>query len=149
MRAVIQRVSSAAVNADGAVVGKIGEGLLVLLGVRRGDTQKDAEKLASKIAKMRIFTENGKLAKSVRDVGGGVLVVSNFTLYANCSRGNRPDFTDAAGADAARGLYEHFIEEIKKAGVENCSSGRFGADMQISAVCDGPVTIVLDSESLK
>lgn len=149
MKAVIQRVSSAAVTADGETVGKIGKGLLVLLGVAQGDTPECAEKLAAKIAKMRIFSDNGKLTKSVSDVDGGILIVSNFTLYANCVKGNRPDFTAAAGASKARELYLHFIDEIIKVGVKNCASGRFGADMEISAVCDGPVTIVLDSESLK
>lgn len=148
MKAVIQRVSSAAVTVDGEVVGKIDNGLFVLLGVAKGDRPEDAEKLASKIAKMRIFTENGKLTKSVIDIDGGVLVVSNFTLYGNCSKGNRPDFTAAAGADEARELYRQFVDEIIRAGVKSCETGRFGADMRISAVCDGPVTIVLDSESL-
>lgn len=159
MKAVIQRVSSAAVTSEGETVGEIAVGLLVLLGVANGDTIENAEKLASKIARMRIFSNEsdnnadsdknkGKLTKSVIDVGGGVLTVSNFTLCGNCSRGNRPDFVGAASSSEARGLYLHFIDEIIKFGVKNCASGRFGADMQVSLVCDGPVTIVLDTDSL-
>jgi|WetSurMetagenome_2_1015567.scaffolds.fasta_scaffold523898_1 D-aminoacyl-tRNA deacylase len=153
MKAVIQRVSGAAVASDGETVGEIGEGLFVLLGVANGDTPQCAEKLASKIVKMRIFSDkdndNGKekLMKSVADVGGGVLIVSNFTLCGSCAKGNRPDFTGAAAASTARGLYLHFIDEIIKAGVKTCASGRFGAEMLISARCDGPVTIVLDTDS--
>lgn len=149
MRAVIQRVSSAAVTADGETVGKIKNGLLVLLGVAKGDTPECTRKLASKVARMRIFSDgNGKLSKSVSDVDGGILVVSNFTLCASCSKGNRPDFCGAAGAEQARILYLQFIDEIINSGVKNCASGRFGADMQISLVCDGPVTIALDTDSL-
>jgi D-aminoacyl-tRNA deacylase len=157
MKAVIQRVTNASVKSNGEVVGEIGAGLAVLLGVAVGDTAADAEKLASKIARLRIFgdesdnnNDNGKkkLATSVVDVGGGVLIISNFTLCGNCQRGNRPDFTAAAGADEARGLYLHFIDEIIKSGVKSCASGRFGTDMQLSIACDGPVTIFMDTNNL-
>jgi D-aminoacyl-tRNA deacylase len=149
MKAVIQRVSGARVTSDGETAGEIAAGLLVLLGVACGDTPECAEKLASKVARMRVFNdENGKLSKSVLDIGGGVLIVSNFTLCGNCSKGNRPDFTGAAGAAEARGLYLHFIDEIIKTGVKDCASGRFGADMQVFLLCDGPVTIVLDTDNL-
>lgn len=148
MKAVIERVKSASVTVDNETVGKIGDGLFVLLGVEKGDTEKEAQKLAAKIAKMRIFSENDKLTNSVIDIGGGVLVVSNFTLAGNCRKGNRPDFVTAAGADEARRLYLLFIDEIIKNGVSVCQSGRFGADMTIDSVCDGPVTIILDSAAL-
>lgn len=149
MKAVIQRVSKAYVTADGETIGEIADGLMVLLGVANGDTTECADKLASKIARMRIFNDNnGKLGRSVSDIGGGVLIVSNFTLCGNCRKGNRPDFIGAMSADMARGLYLHFIDEIVKSGIKSCASGSFGADMQISLVCDGPVTIVLDTDSL-
>jgi D-aminoacyl-tRNA deacylase len=149
MKAVIQRVSGARVVSGGETAGEIAAGLLVLLGVACGDTPECAEKLASKVARMRIFNDEfGKLSKSVLDIGGGVLTVSNFTLCGNCSRGNRPDFAGAAGAAEARGLYLHFIDEIIKTGVKDCASGRFGADMQVFPICDGPVTIVLDTDNL-
>lgn len=157
MKAVIQRVSEARVTASGETLGAIGSGLFILLGVALQDTPELAKKLASKIARMRIFCDgnnnnnddnSGKLTCSVNDIGGGVLVVSNFTLCGNCRKGNRPDFTGAAKAGQARELYLNFIDELVKNGVKNCESGRFGADMQVSAVCDGPVTIVLDTDFL-
>ena len=149
MKAVIQRVSRALVMADGETVGEIAEGLMVLLGVANGDTPECADKLASKIARTRIFNDNkGKLSQSVTDIGGGVLIVSNFTLCGNCRKGNRPDFIGAMSADEARELYLYFIDKIIKSGIKNCASGRFGADMQISLLCEGPVTIVLDTDSL-
>lgn len=148
MKAVIERVKRASVTVDNETVGKINDGLFVLLGVEKGDSEKEAQKLAAKIAKMRIFSENDKLTNSVIDIGGGVLVVSNFTLAGNCRKGNRPDFVTAAGADEARKLYLLFIDEIIKNGVSDCQSGRFGADMTIDSVCDGPVTIILDSAAL-
>jgi D-aminoacyl-tRNA deacylase len=151
LRAVLQRVTAASVVTEGETVGEIGAGLAVLLGITHDDTPLCAEKLAQKIARMRIFTdiETDKLSRSVLDIGGGVLVVSNFTLYGNCVKGNRPDFTAAAGAEAARALYLHFIDEFIKAGVGNCQSGRFGADMQLLLQCDGPVTILLDTDTLR
>lgn len=149
MKAVIQRVTHAAVSVGDEIVGEIGNGLLVLLGVAEGDTDANAEKLASKVARLRIFSdENGKLSKSVTDIGGGTLTVSNFTLCGSCSRGNRPDFTAAAKADEARRLYLHFIDSVEQSGVSVSASGRFGADMKISAELDGPVTIVIDTDTL-
>ena len=149
MKAVIQRVTRAAVSVGSETVGKIESGLLVLLGVAEGDTDADAEKLASKVAKLRIFSdENGKLSKSVTDIDGGILTVSNFTLCGNCSRGNRSDFTAAAKAEEAKRLYLHFIDAVERSGVKNSASGRFGADMKISAELDGPVTIVIDTDTL-
>lgn len=161
MKAVIQRVSGASVESCGELVGKIDTGLAVLLGVAKGDAPDCAERLASKIAKLRIFgkdsvkTEVGgdsagksKLDRSVIDIGGGVLVVSNFTLYANCSHGNRPDFLAAAGAEEALGLYSRFVGALRSAGVEKVECGRFGAQMELKLTCDGPVTIVIDSDSI-
>jgi D-aminoacyl-tRNA deacylase len=153
LKAVIQRVSSASVTADGKTVGAIGLGLFVLLGVAVNDTPELAEKLAAKISRMRVFcdgnnnNDKGKLTRSIIEAGGSILVVSNFTLCGNCQKGNRPDFTGAASAEKARELYLYFIDEIVKSGVKNCQTGRFGADMQVSAVCDGPVTITLDTDS--
>lgn len=149
MKAVIQRVSGAAVNVDGKTVGRIGKGLLVLVGVAKDDTPQKAEKLSAKVSKMRIFEdENGRLSKSVLDIGGGILTVSNFTLCCDCSRGNRPDFTSAAKSDTARKLYLKFIDGIERSGVIESESGLFGADMKISAQLDGPVTISVDTDTL-
>lgn len=149
MIAVLQRVKRAAVTVDNRVVGKIDSGLLVLLGVREGDNEKDAELLAAKIAKCRIFTDSeDKMNLSVTDIGGGVLVVSNFTLLANYRRGNRPDFMDAAAPARANELYEYFTEQMRRE-VANVATGEFGAEMQIDLAADGPITIVMDSEVLK
>ena len=149
MKIVIQRVLRASVTADGVPAGKCGHGLLLLVGVVPTDTARDAEILAAKIAKMRIFTdENDKMNLSVLDIGGSVLAVSNFTLAADISHGNRPSFTGAAKPDLANPLYEHFCEALRAAGVP-VETGVFGADMQIDTVCDGPVTIVADSELWK
>ena len=149
MIAVLQRAKRAAVTVEGRTVGEIGNGLLVLLGVKEGDTEKDAELLAAKIAKCRIFTDDeDKMNWSVTDIGGGVLVVSNFTLLANYRRGNRPDFMDAATPARANELYEYFAEQLRR-DVANVATGEFGADMQIELMADGPVTIVMDSEVLK
>lgn len=149
MKIVIQRVLRASVTADGVPAGKCGHGLLLLVGVVPTDTARDAEILAAKIAKMRIFTdENDKMNLSVLDIGGSVLAVSNFTLAADISHGNRPSFTGAAKPDLANPLYEHFCEALRAAGVP-VETGVFGADMQIDTVCDGPVTIVADSDLWK
>lgn len=149
MKIVIQRVLRASVTADGVPAGKCGHGLLLLVGVVPTDTARDAEILAAKIAKMRIFTdENDKMNLSVLDIGGSVLAVSNFTLAADISHGNRPSFTGAAKPDLANPLYERFCEALRAAGVP-VETGVFGADMQIDTVCDGPVTIVADSELWK
>ncbi len=149
MKAVIQRVNHACVKIDGETVSSIGCGFLIFLGVGGGDDESDAQILANKISKLRIFTdENDKMNRSIADVGGSVLVISNFTLYANCTHGNRPDFFDSARPDVAEPLYEKFVELIKNIGIE-CVTGRFGADMKVSLENDGPVTIIIDSSMLK
>lgn len=149
MIAVLQRAAHAAVNVEGKTVGKIGEGLLVLLGVSAEDTELDAELLCKKILACRIFEdENGKMNRSVRDIGGSVLVVSNFTLLANYAHGNRPEFLSAARPDKAIPLYEYFVELVRRDGTP-VQTGEFGADMQIALHCNGPVTIVMDSNVLK
>jgi len=148
MRAVIQRVCGASVISDGVPTGKCGEGLMILLGVKRGDSENDAEILAQKIAKLRIFSDNdGKMNKSVLDVGGSALVISNFTLYANYEHGNRPDYFTSEAPQRANELYLYFVKMLSaQIPVE---TGVFGADMKITMTADGPVTIVMDSELLK
>ncbi|MGB8583022.1 MAG: D-aminoacyl-tRNA deacylase [Candidatus Sulfotelmatobacter sp.] len=146
MRAVVQRVSLAQVTVNGEVTGQIGLGMLVLLGVGRDDTEADASYLARKIAGLRIFEDdNGKMNRSLLDVSGSVLAVSQFTLYANVSRGNRPSFDAAAPAEKARQLYEFFVAEIRTAGFV-CETGRFQEMMKVQLTNEGPVTILLDSE---
>ena len=148
MRAVITRVKSADVAIDGATVGKIGQGLLILLGIGPQDSSAEVEKMADKILGMRIFSdEEGKMNRSVQDIGGQVLVVSQFTLYGNCRKGNRPSFTGAAAPDHAIPLYEQFLQHCADRGFPP-QHGQFGADMQVSSINDGPVTIWLDSEDL-
>lgn len=148
MRAVIQRVSRADVAIAGEVVGSIGRGYLILLGVGHGDTRAEAERLWGKIAALRINEdERGKTNLSLADIGGEALIVSQFTLYANCRRGRRPSFTEAAPPDKATELYEHFVA-LARAEVEHVGTGRFGADMRVSLVNDGPFTIVLDTDEL-
>jgi D-tyrosyl-tRNA(Tyr) deacylase len=143
MRAVIQRVSRAAVRVDGAVVGEIGAGLLVLLGVADGDGEAEAERLAAKVARLRIFADDlGRFDRSVLDVGGGVLVVSQFTLLADTAKGNRPSFTAAAAQEEAERLYERFSAALRGLGL-TVEQGVFGAMMEVELVNDGPVTIVL------
>ena len=149
MKAVIQRVKSASVRVDGQTVGECGEGLMILLGVARGDCEEDARLLATKICNLRIFTdENDKMNLSVKTVGGEALVISQFTLMANYKHGNRPDFLESAPPDEANRLYEYFVslmsDELKHVG-----KGIFGAHMEVGLVNDGPVTIVMDSEVLK
>lgn len=147
MKAVIQRCLSASVTVDGAVSGEIGQGLLVLLGVGEGDTEKAAELMAAKVAALRIFTDaDDKMNLSVRDVGGSVLAVSNFTLMADTKKGNRPSFIGAMRPEGANPLYEHFCKALREAGVP-VGTGVFGADMQVHMVGDGPVTIVLDTDT--
>ncbi|MCQ2771302.1 MAG: D-aminoacyl-tRNA deacylase [Clostridia bacterium] len=148
MRAVLQRVSEAQVVSDGVLTGKIGDGLVILLGVRKGDSEEDAQKLAEKISKLRIFSdENGKLNKSIVDIGGSAIVVSNFTLYANYAHGNRPDYFESEEPTRANELYEYFVSLLRPL-VGNVSTGIFGADMKLSLLNDGPITIVMDSEIL-
>jgi D-tyrosyl-tRNA(Tyr) deacylase len=145
MRAVVQRVSRAQVGVDGEIVGDIGRGLLVLLGVTHADNEADADYLAGKIAGLRVFEdENGKMNLDTASVGGGILVVSQFTLYGDVRRGKRPSFDAAAQPERARALYEYFVERIRDAGLP-CKTGRFQEMMQVELVNDGPVTILLDS----
>ena len=148
MIAVIQRVSRACVKVDSESVGSIDSGLLILLGVKNGDTERDAEVLADKIAKLRIFSdENGKMNLSCIDIGGSALVISNFTLLANYKKGNRPDYMNGAKPDIANSLYEYFCKHLSVS--LPVSKGVFGADMKVELLNDGPVTIVMDSEILK
>lgn len=149
MRVVIQRVSHAAVKADGVPRGSIGKGLFVLLGIAPDDKPEYARFLAEKIVKMRIFPdEDGRMNLSLSDVGGKVAVVSNFTLYANAQHGNRPDYFGAASPAVAVPLYDRFVAEISGL-VPETVCGIFGADMQIDCTCDGPVTILLDTDDFK
>jgi D-tyrosyl-tRNA(Tyr) deacylase len=145
MRAVVQRVSRARVSVGGEVAGEIGLGLLVLLGVGAGDTRAEADYLADKTVGLRIFDDaGGKMNLSVAEVGGALLVVSQFTLYGDARRGKRPSFDGAAPPEQARELYEYFVERVRAAGVR-CETGRFQATMQVELVNEGPVTILLDS----
>jgi D-tyrosyl-tRNA(Tyr) deacylase len=145
MRAVVQRVSRAQVAVDGEIVGQIGRGLLVLLGVTHADNKADADYLADKIAGLRIFEDGkGKMNLDITAVSGGILVVSQFTLYGDVRRGKRPSFDAAAAPQRARQLYEYFVERIRAAGLP-CQTGRFQEMMQVELVNDGPVTILLDS----
>ena len=146
MKAVIQRVSEASVRVDGELTGAIGKGFLVLLGVMDGDTEEDADILAAKTAKLRVFTdENDKMNLSLTDVDGEVLCVSQFTLCADVKKGNRPSFTPSAPPSEADRLYEYFMRRLKAEGVKNVEHGIFGADMKVSLLNDGPVTILFDS----
>ena len=148
MRALIQCVTNAHVDVDGETIGEIGHGMLILLGVGLDDTEAQVEKLWSKISRLRIFEdENGKTNLSLSDVGGSVLVVSQFTLYANCKKGNRPSFTDAARPEEANRLYEAFVARARK-DIPRVETGRFGAMMQVSLVNDGPFTVWLDTDEL-
>ena len=141
MIAVLQRVSEASVSVDGEVIGQIGAGLLVLLCAEKGDTDAVADKMLAKILKLRIFSdEAGKMNLSVQDVGGGLLVVSQFTLAADVAGGNRPSFTQAAAPDEGRRLYEHFVAQAQKAHPV-VQTGRFAADMKVALINDGPITI--------
>lgn len=145
MRAVIQRVKSASVTADGVANGQIGQGLLILLGVHENDTEEDAAYLAKKCCGLRIFEDDDeKMNLSVKDVGGAFMVVSNFTLYGDTKKGFRPSFIEAARPEKAILLYEKFVSLVRENDIV-CETGVFGADMKIDTVCDGPVTIVMDS----
>ncbi len=149
MIAIIQRVTEASVTVDGAETGKCGHGFMILLGVAKGDSEKDAELLADKIAKMRIFEdEAGKMNLALGDIGGSVLVVPNFTLLASYRRGNRPDFFGAEVPERASALFDYFCDYIGKT-IPAVGRGVFGAEMKVSLVNDGPITIHMDSEVLK
>jgi D-aminoacyl-tRNA deacylase len=148
MRAVLQRVSRAAVVIDGETVGAIERGLLVLLGIAPADTLDEAQWLAEKAAGLRIFRdEAGKMNLSVADIGGGVLVVSQFTLYGDCRKGRRPSFLDAAPPEVAVPLYEAFVNALRALGLP-VATGRFGAMMQVELINDGPVTLILDTKEV-
>lgn len=149
MKAVVQRVKYASVTVENETVGKINGGFLVLLGVGKGDTEAEADLLASKIAKMRVFCdENGKMNLSLNQVGGEILVISQFTLYANCVHGNRPDFFASEGPVRANELYEYFTDKVKALSECKTEKGIFGADMKVELLNDGPVTIILDTDEL-
>ena len=149
MKAVIQRVKHSNVKIDGSVVGSCEQGLMILLGVQDGDTQQDADKLLKKVPVLRIFEdENGKMNKSLLDIDGEALVVSQFMLLADCSHGRRPSFTASAPPDMANALYEYFVQGMRDAGVKRVETGEFGADMAVEILNDGPVTILLDSKEL-
>lgn len=148
MKFVIQRVKQASVKVEGSVIGEIEKGYLVLIGVSDKDTEAVADKMIKKMIGLRIFEDAaGKTNLSLADVGGSLLLVSQFTLYANCKKGNRPSFIEAGAPDKANQLYEYIIEESKKS-VSVVQTGRFGAEMEVSLINDGPFTILLDSEML-
>ena len=147
MRSVVQRVNSASVAVDGEIIGKIGKGLLVLLGVCDDDTDADMKWLADKISGLRIFTdENDKMNLSLEDVSGEILVVSQFTLYGDCKKGRRPNFTGAGKPDYAEKMYEAFVKYLKTK-IEPVETGSFGADMKVNLENDGPVTLIIDSKA--
>ena len=144
MKIVIQRVQNAEVKVENETVGKINKGFLVLLGVTHGDTKENADYLVKKLCKLRVFRdENDKMNLSLKDVNGELLIVSQFTLYADCTQGNRPSFINAAGPEEANELYEYFCEECQKNGIK-VEKGIFGADMKVSLINDGPVTIIIE-----
>ena len=148
MRFVIQRVTEASVTIDGEISGKIGKGYLVLIGVADTDTKEIADKMIRKMSGLRIFEdEQGKTNLSLADVDGGLLLVSQFTLYANCKRGNRPSFIEAGKPDMANEMYEYIIEKCRES-VDEVQTGEFGADMKVQLLNDGPFTILLDSDQL-
>ena len=147
MRAVIQRVNKSSVTVDGEIKGSVGKGYNILLGVMDGDTEAQAELLASKVAKLRVFEdEAGKMTKSVTDIGGEILVISQFTLCADIRKGNRPSFTDSAPPDEANRLYQYFCKKLLENGVSKVETGVFAADMKVEILNDGPVTIVMDTD---
>lgn len=149
MKLVLQRVKNASVSIDGNCVGKIGKGLLVLLGVGKDDTEEVADKMFDKMMKLRIFAdEDGKTNKSIQDIQGKLLIVSQFTLYANCKKGNRPSFIEAGSPEQANALYEYFLK-LAREKYGSCEHGEFGADMQVELCNDGPFTIVLDSRDFE
>ena len=149
MKAILQRVTDAKVEVDSKTVGEIGTGFLILLGVENGDTEKEADALAAKIAGLRIFTdENDKMNLALADVNGSVLVISNFTLCADCKKGRRPSFTEAMRPPFADELYRYFVSCLREAGVQEVKTGEFGAQMEVSILNDGPVTVLLDTNEI-
>lgn len=150
MKAVLQRVSHAQVVVDNELISKIEKGFLILLGVDNTDTKEDADVLSKKISGLRVFEdENGKMNLSLTDIDGSVLVISQFTLLADCRKGRRPSFVNAGAPDMADELYEYFCQRIKTDGIDDVKKGIFGADMKVTLLNDGPVTILLDSKELK
>ena len=148
MRFVIQVVSEGSVSIEGNTVGKIGRGYVVLIGIGKGDTTQTADKMIRKLMGLRIFPdENGKTNLSINDVGGALLLISQFTLYADCRHGNRPGFTDAADPESAKSLYRYVLDKCSETGI-TVAHGEFGADMKVSLVNEGPFTIILDSQDL-
>ena len=145
MRVIVQRVSHASVRIDGAIVGEIGRGFLLLVGITHTDTKADADYLAKKVAQLRIFEdEAGKMNRALQDIGGAVLSVSQFTLYGDCAHGNRPSFVDAARPEQAKPLYDYFNRQLRDAYGVRVETGHFGADMKVELINDGPVTILLE-----
>jgi len=145
MKAVIQRVSTASVSVDSAIVGEIGAGTVVLLAVAKGDSESDAEWLARKIVELRMFGDSdGKMNLSLKDMGGSILAISQFTLVGSCDKGRRPSFVDAAPPEEGKRLYEYFVEQVAGMGIP-VATGIFQADMKVSLINDGPVTFILDS----
>ena len=150
MKAVFQRVTEASVTIDGNQISAIGNGILLLVGVCDGDTKEEAALLAKKVAELRVFCdENDKMNLSVLDIGGSILAVSQFTLCANTARGRRPDFMSAAKPDIALPLFNEFVSYLRQNGVQDVQTGEFGADMQVRLLNDGPVTILLDTDTWK
>lgn len=150
MRVVVQRCSRAEVRIDGNSVGKIGQGFMLLVGITETDTTTEADLLAKKIAQLRVFEdEAGKMNLAIRDVGGAILSISQFTLYADCRKGNRPSFIRAARPEQASPLYDYFNETLRTTYGLTVETGRFGADMKVDFINDGPVTILLDTDELK
>lgn len=149
MKAVVQRVLEACLKVDGKIISEIGQGMVIFLGIGQGDTENDLEKMVDKICKLRIFTDdNDKMNLSIFDTNGQILLVSQFTLYADCTHGNRPSFLSAEKPDRAKELYEKALQLFSQRGII-CKPGLFGADMKINALNDGPVTILLDSKDFK
>ncbi len=150
MRIVVQRCSRAEVRIGGRTVGQIGQGFMLLVGVTENDTKVEAELLAKKIAQLRVFEDpKGKMNLAIRDVGGAILCISQFTLYADCRKGNRPSFIRAARPEQASPLYDYFNETLRETYGLTVETGRFGADMKVDFINDGPVTILLDTDELK
>ena len=150
MRIVVQRCSRAEVRIDGRTVGQIGQGFMLLVGITENDTKAEAELLAKKIAQLRVFEDpEGKMNLAIRDIGGAILSISQFTLYADCRKGNRPSFIRAARPEQASPLYDYFNETLRESYGLTVETGRFGADMKVDFINDGPVTILLDTDELK
>ena len=149
MRAVIQRVRAGRVLVAGETIGEIDHGLVILLGAGQGDSEAEAERLADKIATLRIFSDaEGKTNLSILDVGGAALAISQFTLYADCRKGRRPSFVHAAQPEIAEPLFDHFVERLRQAGIQRVETGKFGAMMLVEIQNDGPFTIILDTDDL-